>query len=250
MIKIIYIPNKLLDSTFSRELFRREIERKEGFRVIEVNLDIEKALSAASVSGPDVLIISPAEQENKFNEQIESVVSFRRANPGSCPPDALILSNRISEYAARRLSDADMMYQFVKPLDPYELADKLERVYISGFKRAGQDSEKSRFAGRLKDLLVGMEIYPSYTGFRYLVDAVMMVRYSPDSPALSKEIYPKIGAKYGKSELSVERAIRLLASVAWNNTEWKRRFPSFGKRPSNSEFIFLLADYLSAGAVS
>ena len=247
MIKIIYIPNRVSDSTFSRELIKREIERKEGFKVTDVNTDVGEALRASAGDCPDVLIIDPAEQDAAAREQIETIVSFRRAHPRSGPSDVLITSGRILEYAARRLGDADLMYQFLRPSEPYEIADKLERMYGQGCCRTGRKSERLLFVRRLKELLLSMEIYPSYKGFNYLVDAVVLERYSTDRMTLTKEIYPWLGEKYGRSPGSVERAIRLLTFIVRDNEIWRARFPFFRKRPSNSELIAMLAELPADG---
>jgi two-component system response regulator (stage 0 sporulation protein A) len=68
---------------------------------------------------------------------------------------------------------------------------------------------------------------------------------------VTKELYPKIGEKYSTSASKVERAIRHAIEVAWNRGRTDEISSIFGarvyigkERPTNSEFIALVADKL------
>lgn len=68
---------------------------------------------------------------------------------------------------------------------------------------------------------------------------------------VTKELYPKIGEKYQTSASKVERAIRHAIEVAWNKGRTDAISSIFGakvyigsERPTNSEFIALVADKL------
>ena len=68
---------------------------------------------------------------------------------------------------------------------------------------------------------------------------------------VTKELYPKIGERYSTSASKVERAIRHAIEVAWNRGRTDAISSVFGarvyignERPTNSEFIALVADKL------
>ena len=68
---------------------------------------------------------------------------------------------------------------------------------------------------------------------------------------VTKELYPKIGEKFETSASKVERAIRHAIEVAWNRGRTEAISAVFGarvyignERPTNSEFIALVADKL------
>ena len=68
---------------------------------------------------------------------------------------------------------------------------------------------------------------------------------------VTKELYPKIGQKYSTSASKVERAIRHAIEVAWNRGRTDAISSIFGarvyignERPTNSEFISMIADKL------
>ena len=247
MIKIIIIVNQNEDSPFFRGLMKREIERTGLFKLIAITDDLDKGLDVAECTCPDLLIWSPPGQDKKYIEQVEAIVRYREVCLNGGLGDVLILSANISEYAAKRLSEADVMYEFLKPVDPCGLAEKLKRIYASPSCRERQDLGKGAFIDTVKELLVRFGIYPSYTGYKYMVDAVTAMKYSSGTVQLTKDLYPSIGKKYGKSGLAVERAIRIVSGVASSSNEWKSRFPHMDKKMTNLEFISLLTEYADTG---
>jgi len=116
MYKVIVLINKNIDSKFYRILLKREIERTEVFSIIATLTDIDECMSIAACSFPDLLILSPSESETEYRRQIDAIVTYRAKHPLGGLSDVLILSNVISEYAARRLSEANVMYQFISHL--------------------------------------------------------------------------------------------------------------------------------------
>ncbi|MBQ8164441.1 MAG: response regulator [Clostridia bacterium] len=118
-----------------------------------------------------------------------------------------------------------------------------------------QDSAQSqrRLIVKITQLLHDMGIPAHLCGHDYLRDAIMMVMDSHEiSGRMTKEIYPEIANKYKKSPQSVERAIRTALDVAWTRgkTELINEIFRFTVniqkgRPTNSEFVSLIADYLN-----
>ena len=69
--------------------------------------------------------------------------------------------------------------------------------------------------------------------------------------AVTKELYPSIAQKFGTTPSKVERAIRHAIEVAWNrgridaiNAIFGARIYLGNEKPTNSEFIALVADKL------
>ena len=69
---------------------------------------------------------------------------------------------------------------------------------------------------------------------------------------ITKELYPGIARKFGTTSSKVERAIRHAIEVAWNRGRIDALDEAFGKnvcsladKPTNGEFIALVADRLS-----
>ena len=80
-------------------------------------------------------------------------------------------------------------------------------------------------------------ITPKYKGYTYLPVAVRLA-----------DIYPVIGQIYDESPRKVERAIRKVVEVGWqNNREYMVEIMGFGakKCPGNAQFIDALVYYIS-----
>ena len=70
--------------------------------------------------------------------------------------------------------------------------------------------------------------------------------------AVTKVLYPAVAKKYGTTPSRVERAIRHAIEVAWDRGDLETLQKFFGYtvsnikgKPTNSEFIAMIADHLS-----
>ncbi|MDE5777108.1 MAG: sporulation transcription factor Spo0A [Lachnospiraceae bacterium] len=87
-------------------------------------------------------------------------------------------------------------------------------------------------------------------GYQYIREGIMMAVKDPDIlNYITKYLYPTIAKKYQTTTSSVERAIRHAIEVAWNRGKQDVMEALFGYcmlsgkgKPTNSEFIALLAD--------
>ena len=101
-------------------------------------------------------------------------------------------------------------------------------------------------------LLSEAGIPPYLDGFCYFKEAIDLVSKDPDRiNHITKEIYPEIGRRHGVSGSCVERSMRNALAVAWRETYsaksiflWEKLHFTKEKRPSNSEFLSAVSDYL------
>ena len=90
-------------------------------------------------------------------------------------------------------------------------------------------------------------------GYQYLRDAIVMSVNDMDMlNSITKVLYPTIAKKYQTTSSRVERAIRHAIEVAWDRGDLDTLQRFFGYtvsntkgKPTNSEFIALIADKLS-----
>ncbi len=89
-------------------------------------------------------------------------------------------------------------------------------------------------------------------GYQYIRDAILLVVGDVSLlGAVTKELYPAIAKKYDTAPSRVERGIRHAIELAWErgHTETLKRIFGYSmnierQKPTNSEFIALLADKL------
>ncbi len=103
---------------------------------------------------------------------------------------------------------------------------------------------------KISKIFISCGIPPHIKGYTYLREGVKMAVYDPTIiNSITKQLYPKIGKLYDTSPSKVERAIRHAIEVAWNrgridsiNTLFGVKAYVGGEKPTNGEFIALVAD--------
>ena len=247
---VILVTNSEDSLGLGRAELKNEIQRSGSFLVGDITHDIRAALRSATDLRCDHLLLEADVNERRFAEQVEAIVNYRLKNGRNLLSNIVIVSPKVSEYAARRLGDANVMLGFLRPSGPDVIAANLERFWIDKEDGAWGGSAgnsyvseaESGFADTIITLLNWLDIQSSYVGYRYLIDAVLLVLRSREMRVMTKQIYPEIGFRYNKSAESVERAIRFLIPSARSSDNWDRLFPELKALPTNSEFIFALAN--------
>ena len=121
-------------------------------------------------------------------------------------------------------------------------------IQKQGGKPSGETLEE-----RIANLFLTVGIPAHIKGYQYLREAVRMVMDNPELMSrITKELYPGIAHRFGTTSSKVERAIRHAIEVAWNRGRIDALDEAFGKnvcslddKPTNGEFIALVADRLS-----
>lgn len=101
-------------------------------------------------------------------------------------------------------------------------------------------------------LLKKFGVTPNYSGYIYLAEAITFITDNcKNVVCMSKSVYPLISKKFGVSAPSVERSIRTAIHKSWNKADETLKNEMFGsyassisKIPTNSEFIYVLAEKL------
>lgn len=105
-----------------------------------------------------------------------------------------------------------------------------------------------KITNQLKDL----GIPASILGFHYMRYAVeLMMKDISLMNQITKKLYPEVAKKFNTKPMSVERALRHAIEVSWNRGNPNTQNKLFGYtidqekcRPTNSEFIVTVADYM------
>lgn len=143
-------------------------------------------------------------------------------------------------------------------LDPEDksIIDKLRVHLFDPYRFTPQDKEKKPDDTVIAHVLFDLCVTKNYTGYIFILEAIKMaLEKSTFTRCVSKEIYPAIAARFKVSPASVERNIRTAIQSAWNRTGTSVKREYFGTfahderwRPTNSQFIYIIADRLSTMA--
>ena len=105
---------------------------------------------------------------------------------------------------------------------------------------------------KISEIFISIGIPPHIKGYGYLREGIKMTIEQPYIiNSVTKELYPSIAKKFSTTASKVERAIRHAIEVAWNrgridaiNAIFGARIYLGSEKPTNSEFIALVADKL------
>lgn len=93
-------------------------------------------------------------------------------------------------------------------------------------------------------------INSTYKGYFYVAEAIALAMNSQEKPIkITKEIYPSLAVKFKTNTLNIEHNIRTVINVCWEtNRDGLNEIAGFPlvNKPANSEFIDILAYYLSS----
>lgn len=104
---------------------------------------------------------------------------------------------------------------------------------------------------RVSDLLVRLGVRPNLKGYQYLRVAVKLcLNDREELDGITKRLYPSVARKCGATSAKVEHAVRHAIETAWEKGNEREQKAVFGyscregKRPTNSEFITQLVEYV------
>ena len=144
-------------------------------------------------------------------------------------------------------------YCFIKPLDNVVLAERIRSLYISSNRNSSSsDGKDSNLEVVITDIIHQIGVPAHIKGYHYLREAIIMaVNDIEIMNSVTKCLYPSVAKKHGTTSSRVERAIRHAIEVAWDrgdvdvlNSYFGYTIHSSKGKPTNSEFIALIADKL------
>lgn len=150
------------------------------------------------------------------------------------------------------------VYYLIKPVSSQTVLDRIKDLSDSPAVnyKVTTDMRDKRKAGsldeKISNIFTTIGIPPHIKGFSYLREGI---KFAVEDPSIinrvTKELYPKIAERFFTTPSKVERAIRHAIEVAWNRGRSDAISSIFGarvyignERPTNSEFIALVADKL------
>ncbi len=153
------------------------------------------------------------------------------------------------ESAIAMLSREDLQKVLLTMVQSPELQSSA--VLNEFFKNSNSDEGHS-LDRQISKIFVSIGIPPHIKGYQYLRTAIKTcVKDTSIISSITKRLYPDVAKQYDSTPSKVERAIRHAIEVCWNRGKIDSINNIFGSqvftkndRPTNGEFIALLADKL------
>lgn len=231
---------------------------EDDFEITGIASDGIQALDLFKNKSPDLMILDII---MPYLDGIGVLESIHKENlKGKCT--IVVLSAIGHDNITQKAIQLGADYYIVKPFDISVFAGRLRELFFEDNIANLQSSEAGVYAKKATGI-DDIETEVSYTlhelgvpanvkGYQYLRDAILMVIDNLSLiSAVTKELYPTIAEKYNTTASRAERAIRHAIEVASErggsdnpntNTLFASTFTTAKSKPSNSEFIAIVAD--------
>ncbi len=243
------------DNLELRGVVARFLSKQEGISVVGQATNGEDALKQIAETQPDVLlldIIMPKMDGYSMLEQMRQLSLPKE-------PEVIALTALGRDDFITRAVEMGVRYYMVKPFDFSVLYQRI--LEIAGRRSIQGASTMSipiaapskSLDERIASLFLTIGIPAHIKGYQFLREAVKMVMDQSDMiNRITKELYPGIARRFNTTASKVERAIRHAIEVAWSrgridvlNQVFGVNVCSLDDKPTNGEFIALVADKLS-----
>ncbi len=240
----------LLESnTAVLEQLEAALKESNDFTLLHAGDDGDKGISALLNEKPDLVIVG------MFIKGTDGFGVIRATR--KTWPDAKIVAMGMpnDELIEKALAEG-VAYYLVKPFSVQNAIERFREI-LKDKKAPIQESTVAKrrpvtVEEKISEIFISIGIPPHIKGYGYLREGIKMTIERPYViNSVTKELYPSIAKKFSTTASKVERAIRHAIEVAWNrglidaiNAIFGARIYLGTEKPTNSEFIALVADKL------
>ena len=224
------------------------LQRADGFRVVGTAGDGEQAIRMIEEKKPDILVLDLMLAKKDGISVLKSIANMEHK------PITLATSAFLTEYVSTAAANLGVRYLMLKPCDMAALVERLEEIRGGESLRypAARRSDKVSIETLVTNIIHEIGVPAHIKGYQYLREAIIIAVNDMDViNAITKVLYPEVAKPFGTTPSRVERAIRHAIEVAWDRGDLDTLQKFFGYtvsntkgKPTNSEFIALIADKL------
>lgn len=232
-----------------RETLRMQLSAEENIEVAAVAKDGNETLAMLQEHQPDFLLCE------MLMPQLDGLGVLRRIPEVSPDTRTIIMTSFCSDRVQSECASLGAAYFVSKPFDVGSLVQTMNFLMrpaqpaAEGF--AAQDDVDLETT--VTEIIHEIGVPAHIKGYQYLREAIILAINDMDViNAVTKVLYPTVAKKFGTTDSRVERAIRHAIEVAWDRGDIEVLQKFFGYtvsnikgKPTNSEFIAMIADYLS-----
>lgn len=234
------------------------ISKESDMEVIATTCDGAEALAMVNELKPDLLLM------DLVLPKLDGLELLRRLPDGNNRPRVIVLSGFVNSSVLADCSSLGAEYFMPKPCDTTALFAHIRQFngsVRSSIEPAGYDcqavtqsqQDDLELESAVTDIIHEIGVPAHIKGYQYLREAIILTIKDMDMiNAVTKVLYPEVARKFNTTPSRVERAIRHAIEVAWDRGDIETLQKFFGYtvsnikgKPTNSEFIAMIADCLS-----
>ena len=224
------------------------LQRAEGFHVLGTASDGELAIRMIEEKKPDILVLDLMLPKKDGIGVLKAISGMERK------PITLATSAFVTGYVSTAAANLGVRYLMLKPCDMGALVERLEEIRGGESLRypVSRRADKTNIESLVTNIIHEIGVPAHIKGYQYLREAIIIAVNDMDViNAITKVLYPQVAKTFGTTPSRVERAIRHAIEVAWDRGDLDTLQRFFGYtvsntkgKPTNSEFIALIADKL------
>ena len=166
-------------------------------------------------------------------------------------PQTIVTSSFCNDRVVQQATDLGVYFFLPKPVSDGSLLEHMRSAVLPQEEREGVHAPA--LEDRVTAVIHEIGVPAHIKGYQYVREAIMIAVNDMDViNAVTKVLYPEVARKFSTTPSRVERAIRHAIEVAWDrgDIEVLQRFfgytvSNIKGKPTNSEFIAMIADNLS-----
>ena len=233
------------------------LSTQENIEVVGVANDGNQAIELIKNQSPDLLIL------DIIMPYLDGIGVLEKINEEQLKkPKILVLSAVGQEKITQRAIALGADYYILKPFDLAMLSKRISELMEPELNVVSKTvfpvvkaKKNYDLEAMITEIIHEVGVPAHIKGYMYLRDAISLVISNMEYlNSVTKMLYPKIAEKYNTTPSRVERAIRHAIEVAWSRGKTEVLNELFGYtindekgKPTNSEFIALIADKLRLG---
>lgn len=242
---------RVLIADSSEDFCRRlcaSVEQMSGWEVAGVANDGLNAMELLQSTQPDILLL------DLMLANADGITVLRHAAELEISPICMVITGFLTEYAASAAAGLGVRYFMAKPCKSETVIERLSEI-IQAEEQGNQQTAKRaevNIEAMVTSVIHEIGVPAHIKGYQYLREAIKIaVNDMEVINAITKVLYPQVAKAFSTTPSRVERAIRHAIEVAWDRGDLETLQRFFGYtvsntkgKPTNSEFIALIADRL------
>ena len=230
------------------DAIKEGIAGTDSFAVVGTTGNGEEAVRMVRQKRGDILIMDP------MLTGIDGIGVLTKLKNDGCTPAVIVTSAFLSDFMVQQLGNLGASSFMAKPcsVDAVLQNLKLMRETTSAGRNIASIQRHNAIESLVTNVIHEIGVPAHIKGYQYLRYAIIVAVEDMDViNAITKVLYPEVAKAFNTTPSRVERAIRHAIEVAWDRGDIDTLQKFFGYtvsnargKPTNSEFIALIADKL------
>lgn len=218
--------------------------RESGLYVITRRRDGKAILEAIRSEQPDVVVM------DAVLPGMDAIEVLGKCKTLEHKPSVIVTSAYENAFIERQVMENGAAYFMLKPFEIDTLGNRI--ISLAEQPDFAEKPREKQMEMVVTDIIHQLGVPAHIKGYHYLRMAILACIQDPSLlDSVTKQLYPAVAKEYDTTSSRVERAIRHAIEIAWDRGDLDVINSYFGYtvnnckgKPTNSEFIALLADML------